>query len=321
ADRLVGQVRAEGGGPVVLDVPDRHPARVEADGHVIEPAQAPLPLRDQARGERPSAIPRDLQLDRPELGLHRLRRAPVAGVGVLRRLAGALLVAQVAGQLGLQTPLERCLDQRGHEPAVTGQLDLASVDLLEQGIQLPGGLQLLDQILARGPIVMLLLLVRHGHDCSVPLGTAYTDHLTRPPLRITYEAGPTGFGLARFLAEAGHAVQVAAPSKLLRPAGERVKTDRRDAVLLARLARNDDITPVRIPTLGEESVRDLVRSRDDARRDLMSARHRLGKLLLRRGYAFPGKTTWGREHERWLRAVRREELTTCGVGTVTAFDD
>lgn len=141
------------------------------------------------------------------------------------------------------------------------------------------------------------------------------------PLRITYEAGPTGFGLARFLAEAGHAVQVAAPSKLLRPAGERVKTDRRDAVLLARLARNDDITPVRIPTLGEESVRDLVRSRDDARRDLMSARHRLGKLLLRRGYAFPGKTTWGREHERWLRAVRREELTTCGVGTVTAFDD
>src|SRR5699024_5605478 len=97
--------------------------------------------------------------------------------------AGALLVAQVAGQLGLQASLERCLDQRGHEPAVTGQLDLASVDLLEQGIQLPGGLQLLDQILARGPVVMLLLLVRHGHDCSVPLGTAYTDHLTRPPTR------------------------------------------------------------------------------------------------------------------------------------------
>src|SRR5699024_9431278 len=115
-----------------------------------------------------------------ELGLHRLRRGPVAGVGVLRRLAGALLVAQVAGQLGLQASLERCLDQGGYEPAVTGQLDLASVDLLEQGIQLPGGLQLLDQILARGPIVMLLLLVRHGHDCSVPLGTAYTDHLTPP---------------------------------------------------------------------------------------------------------------------------------------------
>src|SRR5699024_898764 len=173
-------VRAEGGGQVVLDVANRHPARVEADDHVIEPAQAALALGDQARGERPGPIPRDLQLDGPELGLHRLRRGPGAGVGVLRRLAGALLVAQVAGQLGLQASLERCLDQRGHEPAVTGQLDLASVDLLEQGIQLSGGLQLLDQILARGPIVMLLLLVRHGHDCSVPLGTAYTDHLTRP---------------------------------------------------------------------------------------------------------------------------------------------
>src|SRR5699024_4288651 len=179
-DRLVRQIRAEGGGQVMLDVANRPPVIVEADDHVIQPAQAPPPLRDQARGERAGPIPRDLQLDRPELGLHRLRRGPVAGVGVLRRLAGALLIAQVAGQLGLQTPLERCLDQGGYEPAVTGQLDLASVDLLEQGIQLPGGLQLLDQILARGPIVMLLLLVRHGHYCSVPLGTAYTDHLTRP---------------------------------------------------------------------------------------------------------------------------------------------
>src|SRR5699024_2420551 len=106
-----------------------------------------------------------------------------------------------------QTPLERCLDQRGHEPAVTGQLDLASVDLLEQGIQLPGGLQLLDQILARGPIVMLLLLVRHGHDCSVPLGTAYTDHLTRPLCAAVLHAvvpctGPHGAGLPTAPAEA-----------------------------------------------------------------------------------------------------------------------
>ena len=138
---------------------------------------------------------------------------------------------------------------------------------------------------------------------------------------VTYEAGPTGFGMARFLLDAGHSVQVAAPSKLLRPKGERVKTDRRDAMLLARLARNDDIVAVRIPTLAEESARDLVRSRDDARRDLMSARHRLGKLLLRRGYVFPGKTTWGRECEAWLRAVRRDHLAECGSGTVAAFDD
>ncbi|MDN5825500.1 MAG: IS110 family transposase [Micrococcaceae bacterium] len=141
------------------------------------------------------------------------------------------------------------------------------------------------------------------------------------PLRVTYEAGPTGFTLARFLLDAGHSVQVAAPSKLLRPTGERVKTDRRDAMLLARLARNDDIVAVRVPTLAEESARDLVRSRDDARRDLMSARHRLGKLMLRRGHVFPGKTTWGREHDAWLRAIRRDHLTEYGSGTVAAFDD
>src|SRR5699024_11677171 len=90
------------------------------------------------------------------------RGGPVAGVVMLRRILGALLITQMAGQLGLQTPLERGLDQRRHEPAVTGQLDLPGVDLLEQSIKLPRGLQLLDQVLARG--LVRLLLVRHGHD-------------------------------------------------------------------------------------------------------------------------------------------------------------
>ena len=73
----------------------------------------------------------------------------------------------------------------------------------------------------------------------------------------------------------GVACQVAAPSKPGRPSGERVKTDRRDAILLARLARNDDIVAVRVPTRSQEGARDLVRSRADARGDLMTARHRL----------------------------------------------
>lgn len=141
------------------------------------------------------------------------------------------------------------------------------------------------------------------------------------PLRITYEAGPTGFELARSLLEAGHIVQVAAPSKLLRPAGDRVKTDRKDAMLLARLDRAGDIVAVRIPTRSEESARDLVRSRDDARRDLMSARHRLGKLLLRHGFIFPGKATWGPTHDAWIREIRRDELATHDTGTLAAFDD
>jgi transposase len=141
------------------------------------------------------------------------------------------------------------------------------------------------------------------------------------PVRVVYEAGPTGFALARSLQAAGFEVLVAAPSKLLRPAGDRVKTDRKDALLLARLDRAGDIVPVRVPSRSEESARDLVRSRDDARRDLMSSRHRLGKLLLRHGLVFPGKTTWGPTHDAWLRAVRRDELAAFGTGSVAAFDD
>ena len=92
-------------------------------------------------------------------------------------------------------------------------------------------------------------------------------------------------------------------------------------ILLARLDRAGDIVPVRIPTRSEESARDLVRSRDDARRDLMASRHRLGKLLLRHGYVFPGKTAWGPTHDAWMRAIRREELPAHGTGTLAAFDD
>ena len=152
---------------------------------------------------------------------------------------------------------------------------------------------------------------------------SFADELARGhgPLRITYEAGPTGFGLARALHEAGHFVQVAAPSKLIRPPGDRVKTDRNDALLLARLDRAGDIVAVRIPTRNQEAARDLVRCRDDARRDLMSARHRLSKLALRNGLAFPGKKAWGKAHEAWLRRIRLEGLSGAGTGTLMTFDD
>jgi len=131
-------------------------------------------------------------------------------------------------------------------------------------------------------------------------------------VKVTYEAGPTGFELARALAEEGIACQVAAPSKLLRPSGERVKTDRRDAILLARLARNDDIVAVRVPTRSQEGARDLVRSRADARGDLMTARHRLSKMLLRRGIVYDGARTWTRIHDAWLRRVRRDHVIGMG---------
>jgi transposase len=113
-------------------------------------------------------------------------------------------------------------------------------------------------------------------------------HQLRGPVRVTYEAGPTGFGLARAINNsAGMECLVAAPSKLQRPAGDRIKTDARDAAHLARLLRLGEITPVTVPAAEIEAVRDLVRARDDARADLMRVRHRLSKLLLRRASCTP----------------------------------
>jgi transposase len=121
------------------------------------------------------------------------------------------------------------------------------------------------------------------------------------PAAVAYEAGPTGFDLARQLTAAGVRCVVAAPSKLQRPAGDRIKTDARDALLLARLLRMDQIVEVRVPSAEQEAARDLVRAREDVRGDLMRCRHRLSKLLLRRGIVYSGGQTWTGAHETWLR--------------------
>jgi transposase len=123
---------------------------------------------------------------------------------------------------------------------------------------------------------------------------------------VAYEAGPTGFGLARALEELGVACLVAAPSRIARAPGDRVKTDRRDAVRLARLLRLGELVAVRVPSRAEEAARDLMRAREDARSDLMCARHRLSKLLLRQGLVWEGKT-WTQAHERWLARQRFAE--------------
>ena len=124
------------------------------------------------------------------------------------------------------------------------------------------------------------------------------------PVQVAYEAGPTGFGLARALQAAGVGCVVVAPSKLERPPGDRVKTDRRDAERLARLLHIGELPAVRVPTQAEEAARDLVRAREDARADLMRARHRLSKLLLRQGLVFEG-AAWTQAHARWLASVGR----------------
>jgi transposase len=133
-------------------------------------------------------------------------------------------------------------------------------------------------------------------------------HQLRDPVRVTYEAGPTGFGLARAINDAGMECVVAAPSKLQRPAGDRIKTDARDAAHLARLLRLGEITEVRVPDRDIEAVRDLVRAREDARADLMRVRHRLSKLLLRQGLVYYGGTPWTGVHEQWLRRQRFDDI-------------
>jgi transposase len=131
------------------------------------------------------------------------------------------------------------------------------------------------------------------------------------PVRVAYEAGPTGFGLARACARAGIDCLVAAPGKIPRAPAERVKTDRRDAERLARLLRLGELTAVRVPSELEEQTRDLVRAREDARADLTRARHRLSKLLLRHGLLWE-RSAWTREHERWLVGLRfAEPLALC----------
>lgn len=123
------------------------------------------------------------------------------------------------------------------------------------------------------------------------------------PVRAAYEAGPTGYGLARELARRGVECVIAAPSKIPRASGERVKTDRRDAEHLVRLLWAGKLHPVRVPGADEEALRDLVRAREAVRVDLMRCRHRLSKLLLRRGIRFQDGRAWTARHRAWLAGL------------------
>src|SRR5512132_2536963 len=124
------------------------------------------------------------------------------------------------------------------------------------------------------------------------------------PTRAAYEAGPTGYGLARALHAAGIGCVVAAPGKIERPAQDRVKTDQRDAERVLRLLMIGALHAVRVPSGEEEALRDLVRAREDVRGDLMRARHRLSKLLLRHDVRFDGTArAWTLAHRDWLGRV------------------
>ena len=128
-------------------------------------------------------------------------------------------------------------------------------------------------------------------------------------LHIVYEAGPCGFVVWRHLSAQGLDCEVVAPSSIPKRSGDRVKTDRRDAIMLARLARAGELTPVRVPDAADEAVRDLVRAREDAVRECRNARHRLKALLLRNGITYAGKSAWTAAHLRWLASLKMNHPT------------
>jgi transposase len=121
-------------------------------------------------------------------------------------------------------------------------------------------------------------------------------------LSFCYEAGPCGYGVYREVVEMGHDCAVVAPSLIPRKPGDRVKTDRRDALMLARLHRSGDLTPVWVPGAEQEAMRDLTRAREDMKGLELKARQRLGAFLLRHGRVYEGKCRWTQAHSRWLEA-------------------
>ena len=122
-------------------------------------------------------------------------------------------------------------------------------------------------------------------------------------LHCVYEAGPCGFVIYRRLKQIGIDCEVVAPSLIARKPGERIKTNRRDAIKLARSHRAGELTPVHVPDARDEAIRDLCRARSDAVRDQRRSRQQLKALLLRQGYHYTGKSSWTEAHLRYLREL------------------
>jgi transposase len=125
-------------------------------------------------------------------------------------------------------------------------------------------------------------------------------------LTFCYEAGPTGYGLYRLIMSLGHECVVAAPSLTPKKPGDHVKTNRRDAVSLARLSRAGELSAVWVPNERHEAMRDLSRARQAAKKDLQGKRQQISSLMLRLGRIYPGKKTWGPAHRKWLMAQKLE---------------
>jgi transposase len=142
------------------------------------------------------------------------------------------------------------------------------------------------------------------------------------PLRACYEAGPTGFALYRAAEAAGVPLEVVAPSKTPRAPSDRIKTDRKDAELLARLLLAGQLKFVTVPSASFEAARHLCRAREQVRSDLMRCRHRVSKLLLLNGRVYPEPSTWTQRHRQWLARQQFNEPATelAYLDTLAAVD-
>lgn len=125
-------------------------------------------------------------------------------------------------------------------------------------------------------------------------------------VNFCYEAGPCGYGVHRLLTGLGHRCEVVAPSLIPRKTGERLKTDRRDALMLARLHRAGELTKVWVPDEAQEAMRDLTRAREDLKSNELKARQQLSAFLLRHSRIYEGKSRWTQAHFRWLEEVKFE---------------
>ena len=127
-------------------------------------------------------------------------------------------------------------------------------------------------------------------------------------LLFCYEAGPCGYGVYRQIADSGHDCEVVAPSLIPKKAGERIKTDRRDALKLSRLLRAGELTSVWVPDAEQEAMRDLTRARDDMKAQERKACQQLNAFVLRHGHHWPkGKTRWTATHYNWLESIKFEQ--------------
>ena len=134
-------------------------------------------------------------------------------------------------------------------------------------------------------------------------------------IHVVYEAGPTGYGLQRALSGKGYVCEVIAPSLIPKRAGDRIKTDRRDALRLAELARAGELTAIWIPKVSDEAIRDLSRAREDALNARTQARHQLKGFLLRHALRYPGKTSWTKTYVSWLASLNvGEEAAQIALG-------